>query len=89
MTCPPRRLPPAARCGLIGVGWGFGAWADDRAGTTMVTVPFVKTFQPFMIARMKASAIMAMNGVDWPGGNVTLVGRIHGRLTVVTLAVTY
>jgi len=40
-------------------------------------------------ARMAVSAILAMNGVDWPGGNVTLVGRINGRLTVVTLAVTY
>ena len=36
---------------------------------------------------MKTIAIMAMNGPDWPGGNVTLVGRIDGRLTIVTLDV--
>jgi hypothetical protein len=32
---------------------------------------------------------MAMNGPDYLGGNVTLVGRIKKRLIVVTLDVGY
>lgn len=54
---------------------------------TVITVPYAKMFQPLFTARMAAAAIMAMNGPDWPGGNVTLVDRIDGRLTVVTLEV--
>ncbi len=73
----------------IGTSWGYGAWFDAKSGDTLVTVPFKKTFEPFFAARMKAIAIMAMNGPDWPGGNVTLVGRIHGRLTIITLEVSY
>lgn len=34
-------------------------------------------------------AMMAMNGPHWPGGNLTLVGKIKGRLTVMTLEVGY
>ena len=30
-----------------------------------------------------------MNGPDTPGGNVTLVGKIDGRLMVVTLELSY
>jgi len=30
-----------------------------------------------------------MNSPDSPGGNVTLVGKIKGQLTVVTLEVRY
>jgi hypothetical protein len=73
----------------IGTSWGYGAWFDAKSGSTLITVPFSKTFEPFLTARMKVTAIQAMNGPDWPGGNVTLVGRIHGRLTIVTLDVSY
>lgn len=79
--------PPGRSLRFIGSAWGYGAWADDRAGTTIVTAPGATTFQPLFTARMTALAIMAMNGPDWPGGNVTLVGRTEGRLTVVTLDV--
>jgi hypothetical protein len=97
VACAPRSVyeppvppsPSGRRLRLVGSSWTYGAWADDEARTTIVTAPLVKTFQPLFTARMRASAIMAMNGIDWPGGNVTLVGRIHGRVTVVTLAVTY
>lgn len=87
---PARLQPPSDRAlRLIGMAWGYGAWADDRAKATIVTAPGAATFQPLFTARMTASAIMAMNGPDWPGGNVTLVGEIEGRLTVVTLEVGY
>lgn len=86
---PPPPPPRGRRLRLVGPSWGFVAWADDRAGTTIVTTPFAKTFQPFFTARMRARVIMAMHGLDWPGGNVTLVGRVAGRLTVVTLEVSY
>lgn len=87
---PPLAPPPAGRTlRLVGSAWGYGAWADDRAGTTLVTAPHTKTFEPLFEARMASSAIMAMNGPDWPGGNVTLVGRNKSRLVVVTLDVGY
>lgn len=70
---------------LVGAAWGYGAWVDDRTNTTIVTAPGATTFQPLFTAQITSSAIMAMNGPDWPGGNVTLVGKIKGRLTVVIL----
>jgi hypothetical protein len=74
---------------LVGTAWGYDAWAHPGSGTTIVTAPYAKAFEPLFTARMATSAIMAMNGPDWPGGNVTLVGKIDGRLTVVTLEVGY
>jgi hypothetical protein len=86
-------MPPAPPSNhalrLIGTAWGYGAWVDDRTKTTIVTAPGATTFQPLFTAQMTSSAIMAMNGPDWPGGNVTLVGKIKGRLTVVTLEIGY
>jgi hypothetical protein len=78
---------PALR--YIGSAWGYGAWADDRTGTTIVSVPFTETFEPLFTTRMSVSTILALNGVDTPSGDVTLVGRIDGRLTIVTLEVGY
>ena len=87
---PPLPAPPSGRSlRLIGTAWGYGAWVDDRAKTTIVTAPGATTFQPLITAQMTSSAIMAMNGPDWPGGNVTLVGKVKGQLTVVTLEVGY
>jgi len=84
----PASSPPQDRAlRFIGTAWSYDAWADDRQNTTIVTAPYQKAFQPLFTARMKTIAIMAMNGPDWPGGNVTLVGRIDGRLTIVTLDV--
>lgn len=86
----PVAQPPAGRAlRFAGVAWGYGAWVDDRAGTTVVTAPFAKTFEPLFTARMPVIAMMAMNGPDWPGGNMTLVGRIDGRITIVTLEIGY
>lgn len=81
--------PPGRSLRLIGAAWGYGAWADDRGKTTIITAPGQTTFQPLFSARMTTSAIMAMNSPDLPGGNVTLVGKIKGRLTAVTLEVGY
>ncbi len=81
--------PPGHSLRFIGAAWGYGAWVDDHTGTTTITAPGAKTFQPLFKARMASSAIMAMNGPDWPGGNVTLVGKVKGKLTVLTLEVGY
>ena len=82
--------PPIGRSlRRIGASWGYGAWADDREKITIVTAPGETSFQPLFTARMTPIAMMAMNGPDWPGGNVTLVGRIKGRLTIMTLEVSY
>ena len=48
-----------------------------------------KTFMPLFTTRMNATAMMAMNSIDAPLGDVTLVGKIKGRLTVVSLEVGY
>ncbi len=81
--------PPGRSLRFIGAAWGYGAWVDDRAKVTIVTAPGATTFKPLFTAQMTSSTIMAMNSPDAPGGNVTLVGKIKGRLTVVTLEVGY
>ncbi|WP_066724526.1 hypothetical protein [Sphingomonas pituitosa] len=73
----------------VGTRWSYSAWFDDKAAETLVTRPWPKTFEPFFAIRMEVFAIAAMNGPDWPGGNVTLAGRIDGRLTIVVLDVRY
>jgi len=81
--------PPGRSLRVIGSAWGYGAWADDEARTTIITPPGATTFQPLFTTQMTSTAIMAMNSPDSPGGNVTLVGKINDRLTVVTLEVEY
>lgn len=80
--------PPALALGFVGSAWGYNAWFDERRKSTVVTAPR-KTYEPLFTADMATVAIMAMNGPDSPGGNITLVGRIKGQLTVVTLEVGY
>lgn len=90
---PPARTSPAPPADRhlrpVATSWGYGAWADDRAGTTLVTVPFRQAFTPLFSARIKLLGFMAMNSIDAPLGNMTMVARIDGKLTVVTLLVTY
>jgi hypothetical protein len=85
-TPPPRN---ESRFRLAGTAWGYADWVDDKAGISTITAPFATTFQPFFTARMPTMAIMAMNGVDYSGGNITLVGRYRSRLTIVILDVGY
>lgn len=84
---PPQPNDPFLR--LLSASWGYSAWIDPKTGVLTVTVPYQKTFVPLFTTRMKVSAMMAMNSPDAPLGNVTLVGKINGRLTVVTLEVGY
>ena len=84
---PPSSPPPGNHLKYVGAAWGYAAWRDDPAHTTIVTAPYAKTWQPLFRAEMATMGIMAMNGPDYPGGNVTLVGKINGRLTLVTLEV--
>lgn len=84
---PPPPASPALR--LIGFAWGFAAWTDHRAGLTFITAPFAKTSQPLIIARLPVSAIMAMNSPDAPVADMTLLTRMHGHPTLVTLEVIY
>lgn len=74
---------------LVGSAWGYGAWVDDKAGTTIVTAPRSQTFKPLFTARMPVTAIMAMNSPDAPLGNVTLVGQLHGKPVVIVLEVSF
>ena len=84
---PPAPPPTDPSLRLVASSWGYNAWLNQRSHTTIVTAPYVKTFEPLFTARMTTLAMMAMNGPDFPGGNVTLVGRINGKLMVVTLEV--
>jgi len=84
---PPTPPPSDPSLRLVGSSWGYNAWLNPKLNTTTVTAPYVKTFEPLFTARMRTLAIMAMNGPDYPGGNVTLVGWINGKLMVVTLEV--
>ncbi|WP_267434073.1 hypothetical protein [Sphingomonas sp. GM_Shp_1] len=74
---------------LVGSAWGYGAWVDDKAGTTIVTAPRSQTFKPLFTAHMPVTAIMAMNSPDAPLGNVTLVGQLHGKPVVIVLEVSF
>lgn len=86
----PSAVPPSGSAlRYIGTGWGFSAWRDAKAAETLVTRPFAKTFEPFFAIGMDVFAIAAANGVDWPGGNVTLAGRTDGRLAIAVLDVGY
>lgn len=86
----PSAAPPAgSTLRYIGTGWSYSAWQDAKARETLVTRPWAKTFEPFFAIRMEVFAIAAMNGPDWPGGNMTLAGRIDGRLTIVVLDIGY
>ena len=85
----PRLTPPlTAHLRLIGSAWSYGAWTD-QAGNTIITAPYIRSFEPLIMARMKVNAIAAMNSPDEPGGNVTLIGRVNGQLTQVTLEVSF
>lgn len=74
---------------MIGVSWGFAAWADDLAGLTYVTKPFAETCQPFMIVRLPVTNIMSMNSPDAPLADMTLLTRIDGKPVLMTLEILY
>lgn len=80
--------PPDRPLRLIASG-RLPAWADRRTGSSIFTVPGAKTFEPLFTARMVPFAVRAMHGIDYTGGNASLVGRIGGRLAVVTVEFNY
>ena len=84
---PPKPQDPSLR--LLSTSGGYGAWTNPRTEILTVTAPLQKTFVPLFTTRMKVSAVMAMNSSDAPLGDITLVGKIKGRLTVVTVEVSY
>lgn len=88
---PPPPKPHDLSLRLLASAGGYAAWANPKTGIITVAVPFQtqKTFVPLFTTRMKASAMMAMNSIDAPLGNITLVGKIKDRLTIVTLEVGY
>ncbi len=87
---PAKASPPAEQAlRYLGSSWDFGAWMDDRKRQTIVTAPTGTKYQPLFSVAMDGLAIAAMSGPDYPGGNVTLVGRVDGRLVVLTLEVGY
>lgn len=86
---PPPPKPHGASLQLLASSFGYAGWTNPKTGIITVTVPSQKTFVPLFTTRMKATAMMAMNSIDAPLGNITLVGKVKGRLTVVTLEVGY
>lgn len=86
---PPPPKPHDSSLRLLGSSFGYAGWTNPKTGILTVTVPSEKTFVPLFTTRMNPTAMMAMNSIDAPLGNITLVGKIKGRLTVVTLEVRY
>lgn len=86
---PPPPPPSDHALRLVGSTWGLHAWADVKRGKTIVTKPHAKTFEPLFITDMRVISACAMNGIDYAGGNITLMGWIKGRLMVVTLEYSY
>lgn len=86
---PPAPKPSDPSLRLLSSSWPYVAWTDPKTGLITVAAPYQKTFVPLFTTTMKATAMMALNSPDAPFGNVTLVGRIRSRLTVVTLEVGY
>ncbi len=74
---------------LLGRSWGFGAWIDDKAQSTLITAPSAKTDQPLFSLDAVSISMMAMQSPDTPSGDLTLVSRIKGKLVVMTLEVSY
>ena len=56
---------------------------------TYITKPFATTYQPLMTVRLPVAAIMAMNSPDAPLADITLLTRLKGQPTLVTLEVVY
>lgn len=74
---------------FIGASWGYSAWYDPKERSTIVTAPFAKSFEPPFVAHMPVIAITAMNSPDAPLGNVSVIGRIGGKLVVIVLEVSF
>lgn len=86
----PKMSPPAGSpLRLVASQGRYAAWRDEASGTTFVTAPFADKFAPFFSTRLHILAMFAVNGVDFPGGNITFLTRLDGRLTLVTLEVMY
>ena len=86
----PLPQPPTERAlRYVGSAWSHAAWANDQAGTTLVTAPNAYLFEPLFTAAMTTHSIVAMASPDSPSSTITLVGRIKGRLTVVALEINY
>ena len=82
--------PPASRdLRLVGVAWGFAAWRSHGAALTYITKPFATTYQPLMTVRLPVAAIMAMNSPDAPLADMTVLTRLNGHPTLVTLEIVY
>jgi len=98
IACPPRSTDPEdwpvsrpsdSSLRLIGTSWGYSAWADRTRGQVTVAVPNNFTFIPLFTTPMRVLAMTAMNSPDAPIGDLTLVGTLNGRMSVVTLAVSW
>lgn len=81
--------PPDKTLRFVGASWGYSAWLNRNGRSTIVTAPFAKTFEPLFITQMPVTAIMAMNSPDAPMGNVTLVGRVRGKVAIVVLEASF
>ena len=61
MDQPPLPLPSDhSPLRLVGSVWDYVASADERAGSSIITVPQAKIYEPLFTAGMLSSAIMAM-----------------------------
>ncbi|MBW4331512.1 hypothetical protein KY084_11600 [Stakelama sp. CBK3Z-3] len=83
---PSSSAPDNSGLHFIDAAWGYSVW-EKTDGSVIVTAPYAKDFTPLFSAKMHVLAITAINGPDYPGGNVTLIGAIDGQSMAVILDV--
>lgn len=79
--------PVPAGLRFVGSSASMSAWVDEKAGTTVITKPYVKTFTPLFTADFPVMAMIAMIDPHGVGADITLIGRRSGRLVAVTVTV--
>ena len=92
-SCPPQPVAtapgqlPGRR--FVGEAWGYRAWVDERAGTTLLTKSRGATAQAVATVQMRTVGISALDSPDSPSSNVTLVGSTKGGDLLMLLAIRY
>ncbi len=85
----PTARPVDERLRYIGTAWGMSAWADDQAGTTVISTQYGKKFTPFVTARMRVVGLSAISDPHGAGSHITLVGEMDGRSTIAIIDVNH
>lgn len=73
----------------MGEAWGYRAWVDERAGTTLLTQSRGATVWEIATVQMRTVGISAINSPDAPISNVTVVGSTKEGDLLLLLGIHY